>query len=203
VGLHYAVRGTYFESCNCDAVCPCRMVGGRRGGRSTHGICFGVLSWAVEDGRVGDVDVSGLSAALVYRYSDDEPGSPWTFVLHVDERGDQEQQARLADVFLGRLGGLRLAEQPWIRKPSELVKVRPSSIERVAEGAGYRLRVGDAVLAAASRPAQADEPVACIVPGYDRPGVELHADEHVVRDPPLEWELATGCGFASDFDYRT
>jgi hypothetical protein len=203
VGLHYAVRGTYFESCNCDAVCPCRMVGGRRGGRSTHGICFGVLSWAVEDGRVGEIDVSGLAAALVFRYSDDEPGSPWTFALHVDERGDGDQRAALADVFLGRLGGLRLDEQPWIRKPSELVEVRPSSIERVAEGAGYRLRVGEAVSAAASRRAEIGESVACIVSGYDRPGVELHADELVVRDDPFRWELTVGCAFAAHFEYTS
>ena len=58
------------------------MVGGVKGGRSTFGICFGVLSWAIEEGRVGDVDVSGLATALVVRYDDDEPGSPWSIVLH-------------------------------------------------------------------------------------------------------------------------
>jgi uncharacterized protein DUF1326 len=54
------------------------MVDGVRGGRSTHGICFGALAWLVEDGHVGEVDVSGLAAVLVVRYDDDEPGSPWT-----------------------------------------------------------------------------------------------------------------------------
>ncbi len=203
MGLPYAVRGTYFESCNCDPICPCRLVGGVRGGRSTHGICLGVLSWLIDDGRVGDIDVSGLAAALVYRYSDDEPGSPWTFVLHVDERGDGDQRSALADVFLGRLGGLRLEKQPWIRKPGTLVEVRPSAIERAPEGSGYRLRIGDGVRAAASRPVRTDEPVACIVPGYDSPGVELHADEHVVRDPPFEWELTAGCAFAAAFEYAS
>ena len=56
--MAYRVRGSYFESCNCEAICPCRMVGGAKGGRSTYGICFGVLSWAIEEGRVNDVDVS-------------------------------------------------------------------------------------------------------------------------------------------------
>jgi hypothetical protein len=68
----YVVRGSYFESCNCEAICPCRMIGGVPGGRSTHGICYGILSWLVEEGRVDDTDVSGLAAALVYRYDDDE-----------------------------------------------------------------------------------------------------------------------------------
>jgi hypothetical protein len=26
--MAYRVRGSYFESCNCEAICPCRMVGG-------------------------------------------------------------------------------------------------------------------------------------------------------------------------------
>ena len=35
----WEVAGSYFEACNCDAVCPCRRVDGRVGGRSTHGVC--------------------------------------------------------------------------------------------------------------------------------------------------------------------
>ena len=49
--MSYRVEGTYLESCNCDAICPCRRVGGVPGGRSTHGICLGVLSWFVETGE--------------------------------------------------------------------------------------------------------------------------------------------------------
>ena len=28
----WRVRGSYFEGCNCEAICPCRSVGGRPGG---------------------------------------------------------------------------------------------------------------------------------------------------------------------------
>jgi hypothetical protein len=31
----WAISGTYLEACNCDAICPCRTIGGREGGRST------------------------------------------------------------------------------------------------------------------------------------------------------------------------
>jgi len=33
----YSVSGSYFESCNCDPICPCRMSDGIPGGRSTYG----------------------------------------------------------------------------------------------------------------------------------------------------------------------
>src|SRR5436305_9357465 len=77
MGPSLRVRGTYLESCNCDAICPCRTIGGVPGGRSTHGTCFGVLTWRIEEGHVDELDVGGLAVALVYSYDDDEEGSPW------------------------------------------------------------------------------------------------------------------------------
>lgn len=43
--MSWSIRGSYFESCNGDAICPCRTIDGVAGGRSTHGTCLGVLSW--------------------------------------------------------------------------------------------------------------------------------------------------------------
>ena len=197
----YAVRGVYFESCNCDAICPCRTVAGVRGGRSTHGICYGALSWRIEEGRIGDVDVGGLSAALTYRYDDDEPGSPWTLVLHVDAAADERQRGALADLFLGRLGGAHVSGLPWVRKLSHVVEVRVAEIEVETDGIGRRLRVGDAVRIRAERPFLTSDTVACVVPGYDRPGTELVADELAVRDDPFAWELTGTCAFTADFAY--
>jgi hypothetical protein len=199
----YSVSGSYFESCNCDPICPCRMTDGIPGGRSTYGICFGALSWLVEEGRVGDVDVSGLSVALVVRYDDDEPGSPWTIVLHVDADGNERQRAALADVFLGRLGGPHVGVLPWVRKARHLVDVRPSAIQLVPDGGGYRLQVGDAVRLRATQPVASDTVVRCGIPGYSEPGRELVAEQLVVHDDPFTWELSDNCAFASRFTYAS
>jgi len=74
--MSWRIAGRYLEACNCDAICPCRMIGGLPGGRSTHGICFGALAWLVEDGHDGDIDLAGVAAVMTMRYDDDEPGSP-------------------------------------------------------------------------------------------------------------------------------
>jgi hypothetical protein len=198
-GLSYRVRGAYFESCNCEAICPCRKIGGVPGGRSTYGVCYGVLSWQIEEGRVGEMDMSGLAVALVYRYDDDEEGSPWSLVLHVDARGDPTKQAALSELFLGGLGGPHMSRLPWIRKARDLIAVRPSRIEID----GTAVRIGDAVSVRATRPVETELPVACIVPGYDRPGRELYADELTVADDPFAWELEGNCAYASDFDYSS
>ena len=55
----WRVTGSYFEGCNCDAICPCRRIDGMVGGRSTHGVCFGVLTWRVDEGEAQGLDLSG------------------------------------------------------------------------------------------------------------------------------------------------
>jgi hypothetical protein len=201
--MTYSVSGSYFESCNCDPICPCRMSDGIPGGRSTHGICEGALAWLVEEGRVGEVDVSGLKVVLVVRYDDDELGSPWSIVLHVDADGSEKQRSALADVFLGDLGGPHVGVLPWVRKKRHVLDVRVNTIELQSEGDGYRLNVGDAVRLSATRPVESDAVVRCGIPGYDQPGRELVAEQLRVSDDPFDWDLTGNCAFASRFDYAS
>jgi len=192
--LSYHLRGTYFESCNCEAICPCRKIGSVLGGRSTHGECYGVLSWAIESGTVDGIEVGGLDVALVSRYHDDEPGSPWTVILHVDEDADRKQRAALKWLFLDGLHQL-----PWIRKARNLIGVRESAIEID----GTSIRIGERIAVRASRRFETELPVACGIPGYDRQGHEMIADELRVEDGPFAWELSGNCAYASDFDYAS
>ena len=60
----WRISGSYLEACNCEAICPCRRIGGRPGGRSTYGECLGALSWIVKEGRAGDVDLADMSVVL-------------------------------------------------------------------------------------------------------------------------------------------
>jgi hypothetical protein len=203
VNAPWRIAGAYFESCNCDAICPCRTVGGVASGRSTHGVCFGVLSWTVEDGFAGDVALAGLAAALVYRYDDDEPGSPWRFELHVDERGDEDQRAALAAILLGGAGGERVLRLPWVRKPSDLLAVRTSRIDVGHVGDEHFVTIGATVAAHASRRFPTPERVSCIVPGHETAGTELVADVLEAHSGPFDWKLALNCAFAAPFEYRS
>ena len=100
------VAGTYFEACNCEAICPCRSVHGRPGGPSTYGVCYGALSWQIQHGHHGDLDLVGRSVVLTIWYADNvQPSTPWQVVLYVDQGADEAQSRALADIFLGRVGG--------------------------------------------------------------------------------------------------
>jgi hypothetical protein len=88
----WRITGSYFEGCNCEAICPCRSIRGVPGGASTFGECFGALSWHIYHGHAGDIDLSGLRAVMSIRYVDRvQPSTPWQVVLYVDDRADEEQ----------------------------------------------------------------------------------------------------------------
>jgi len=197
----WQIRGSYFESCNCDPICPCRRVNGVPGGRSTHGECLGVLTWAIESGHAGDVALDALRVALATRYHDDEPGSPWSFVVYVDARADAAQREALEAIFTGRLGGDALAHFPWAWKESRLLAVRPVEIEVSHEPRRQWLRVRDLVTVRIRDAWAGPETVTCVIPGHHQSGGELVADDLVVTDGLLGFEFHGNCGYATRFDY--
>jgi hypothetical protein len=203
--MSWRLRGTYFESCNCDAICPCRRVDGVAVGRSTHGECLGVLSWLIQEGSADDTDLGGLPVAIAMRYSDDEPGSPWTWVLYLDASASDEQRAALEGIFTGRFGGDAERHFPWAWKASELVAVRPVEIEaehtRRREWLRIRDRVSVRIRDRYEGGAAAGATVTCSIPGHHRTGEELIADELVVEDGPLAFAYRGVCGYGSTFEY--
>ena len=45
------------------------------------------------------------------------------------------------------------------------------------------------------------ETVTCVIPGHQRAGEELIANELVVEDDPLSFSYRGVCGYSSTFDY--
>ena len=202
--MEWNLRGSYFESCNCDPICPCRRIDGRAGGRSTHGTCMGLLSWLVAEGQAGGVDLGGLAVALAAWYDDDEAGSPWRFLLYVDEQGDEQQREVLEAIFVGRLGGSALVHFPWAWKPSHLVAVRPAQIEVDHTPRRQRLRIGKQVEVRIADAASDGHVVTCVIPGHERSGEELRAELLRVDDvAPFKFEYRGVCGYGADFDYSS
>jgi hypothetical protein len=199
--VSWEIRGTYFEACNCDAICPCRRVDGVAGGRSTHGICMGCLSWLIEDGSADGIDLSGLPVAIACRYSDDEQGSPWTWILYLEARASDEQRAALEAIYTGRLGGDAERHFPWAWKPSELLHVRPVEIAVDHTQRRQWLRIRDHVSVRIRDRFDGEHAVTCVIPGHERAGEELIADELVISDGALAFEFQGLCGYGSTFAY--
>src|SRR5206468_3365136 len=130
-------------------------------------------------------------------------GSPWSFVLYVDERGDERQLDALARIFSGRAPGNQIEHFPWAWKASHLLAVRPARIEiDHAPGRGW-FRAGGFVEVRLARPLAIGETVTWVIPGHERSGREVVAESLRVEDGPLEFAFRGNCGYESDFDYRS
>jgi hypothetical protein len=198
----WRITGRYFESCNCDPICPCRRINGVPGGRSTHGECLGVLTWAIAEGHANGCRLDGLKVALATRYHDDETGSPWTHVVYVDQGADDAQHDALVGIYTGRSGGDALAHFPWAWKESDLLDVRRVEIDVSHEPRRQWLRIRDLVTVSIRGAWPGPETVSCVIPGHDVAGEELVADELRVADDGLRFEFTGNCGYAAPFDYR-
>lgn len=199
----WQISGTYLEACNCEAICPCRRIGGRSGGRSTYGECLGALSWIIERGGRDGTDLAGMKVVLASRYHDDEPGSPWTFALFVDAHGDRRQRRLVADIFTGRLGGTPGKQFPWVFKPSNLIGVEAAELEiDHTPGRGW-FRAPGKVEVRVGRPVPDQEPVTCVIPGHHRQGRELFSDLVDVNAGPLVFSVQGRCAYETTFDYSS
>jgi hypothetical protein len=200
----WRVRGSYFEGCNCEAICPCRSVGGRPGGPSSFGECFGALSWHVKDGYADGVDLSDLRVVMALRYFDRvQPSTPWEVVLYVDRDADDSQQAALADIFLGRAGGTVARQYGPAIGDRHIVRSARITLEHVEPR--KRISVVGYLSVMAEGDASLPGDVQCGIPGFDHPGTELHGSELQSADPARRWEVRgrRHAAFASDFDYTS
>jgi hypothetical protein len=197
----WRIAGSYLEACNCEAICPCRRIDGLTGGRSTTGVCLGALSWKIVEGHADGVDLSGLGVVLATCYDDDEEGSPWSFVVYVDERAGDAQREALEAIFTGRLPGSQVEHFPWAWKASRQLAVRSAEIEiEHVPGRGW-FRVGRHVYVRIARPFAEEHTVTCVIPGHERSGREVVAESLEVDDEGLEFLFRGKCGYESDFDY--
>lgn len=189
----WQVRGTYYESCNCQAICPCRVQGDRPGGDATYGFCHFAVSWRIDKGVVDDVDVAGRNVALAGAYRDDEPGKPWTVVLYIDDRCSPEQHEALEDLFLNRLD--------FSAQLRTVLAVRPAAVTLDHTPGAQRIEVASYVSVRTREPVDHDVAVSCGIPGHEYPGREIIAGRNSVRDGELCWEYRGRTGFATDFAY--
>jgi hypothetical protein len=199
--ISWKVSGTYYEVCNCEAVCPCRRHGDKSGGRSTYGFCDFAISWHIAEGQADGLDLGNLSVVLAGSYNDDEPGSPWRVILYVDESGDRLQQQALTTIFLGKAGGD--TAKNFATAIGEVFAIRAAKIALEHSKNKERMEVKGFVSASTAQPDLTDQPVSCGIPGHDKPGQEIVADHFKVEDESLKWEVYGRCGFATDFVYRS
>ena len=193
----WVIAGSYYESCNCLAVCPCRRLNGESGGDSNYGLCQFVLSWWIRQGQSRGIELAGLKVAMAGFYEDAIAGKPWTIKLFIDEIANDEQFGELQHIFLGRAQG----NMAFTSNIATIVDVERAAVALGHEPGHEKILIGNIGSSRAIRKASYDGTVTCGIPGHDRPGTEYVA-ELSMRDGPFQWDYEERCGFATNFEFR-
>jgi hypothetical protein len=196
----WSLAGSYYEVCNCEAICPCRRSGGRRGGRPSYETCDFALSWWIKEGRSGTIDLADLKVVMVGRW-ETTPGDPWHVILYIDDRATPEQKEALAALFLGRAGGA--IARGYGANIVEVYAVKSASIELEHAPARERIDVAPYLTVRTREAVPHDFTVTCGIPGHEHPGQEVRAEVFRFVDGPLDWDIRGKCGFATDFAYSS
>lgn len=192
----YRIAGSYYEACNCDAVCPCRRQGDVPGGRSTHGYCDFLLSWHITKGHLDAVDLSSLNVSIAGTYNDDIGEEIWSVFIYIDENASKAQFDALSRIFTGDTGG-NLGVTAYF---STILGIKPAEIRLDHTAGAETIHVGSSTCAEVVRDFEFDGRVSCGIPGHDHPGQES-VSNLTVQDAPLAFSYTERCGFATDFAY--
>src|SRR4051794_36723175 len=137
--MSWKLEGSYFETCSCDAVCPCTASFSLP---ATHDRCRVTLVFNVHNGEVEGTDVSGLKVAAVADTPKVMSDGNWRLGVFIDGAASDEQAEKLGAVFSGALGGPMEALGPLV---GENLGVERVAIEVQEEGLHHSVRIGDAV----------------------------------------------------------
>ena len=192
----YHIKGSYYEACNCNAICPCRRQDGVAGGLSTYGVCDFLLSWRIEQGDAGGVDLAGCKVCLAGSYEDAVEGQPWSVIIYIDDQATGPQSEALARIFQGQLGG----NMVFTGEIAEVLGMRRARIELDHTPGKESIRLADIGGARVVGAVDFGGTVSCGIPGHDRPGRE-NLSSIRLKDGPFDWTYEERCGFATDFEY--
>ncbi|MER5638790.1 DUF1326 domain-containing protein [Kitasatospora sp. NPDC002227] len=138
--MAWRIEGTYFENCNCDMVCPCATSG--LSAPADYDRCRVVLAFHVDSGRVDDVDVSGLTVAVVADTPPLMSEGNWRLGVIMDQAASPQQADALGAVFSGQLGGPMEALGPLV---GEMLGLEVARIDYTDDGRTHRVTIGDAI----------------------------------------------------------
>lgn len=197
--MAWNVSGSYFESCNCEAACPCVFLG-----PPTTGECTAIVGWHIDSGAFDGVDLEGLNVALAVHSAGHMAETQWRVALYLDDRASEEQSGALGAIFSGASGGHPAVLASHI---GEVLGVATAPIKFDNDGSELTMVVGEAVdvkmtAIAGQGGAQvtiSNHPLA-VSPGYDL--VTSRSDHLRYADHGYEWELSGRNGFFSPFSYE-
>ncbi len=137
--MAYHLEGRLLEVCDCRVLCPCWI-----GEDPDNGTCDSVLAYQFDSGKIGDVDVTGRTLALVAHIPGNILAGNIRVAVYIDQNASDAQQEALLNVYTGKLGG-PIAD--FAKLVGEVVSVERAPIIFTVDRGRGTLKISDVSLA--------------------------------------------------------
>jgi len=137
--MAWNLKGSYFETCSCDLMCPCNMSFDHG---ATYDYCRVTLVFNIREGSIEGTDVAGLKVAAIVDSPKVMTEGNWRLGLFIDASASQEQADLLTAVMAGQKGGPMEAVAPLV---GEILGVERAPIDIIEDGLTHSVRIGDAI----------------------------------------------------------
>jgi len=137
--MAWNLKGTYFETCSCELMCPCNMSFDHG---ATYDYCRVTLVFNITEGEIEGTDVGGLKVAAIADTPKVMTQGNWKLGMFIDEQSTDEQMEKLTAVFGGQKGGPMEGIVPFV---GEMLGVERAAIEIVEDGLSHSVRIGSAI----------------------------------------------------------
>ncbi|MFP6689176.1 MAG: DUF1326 domain-containing protein [Alphaproteobacteria bacterium] len=102
-GTNWRIAGEYFETCNCDYLCPCIYTNMQA--QPTHDTCIAAIVMRINDGTFGDTDLGGVAFIIAISVDGPMAGGNWTVGLIIDDKASDAQVDAVGQICSGDFGG--------------------------------------------------------------------------------------------------
>ncbi len=198
--MQWKLGGTYFETCNCQAACPCVFTS-----PPTEGDCTVLVAWHIDKGNFGDVALDGLNVALAVHSPGHMLETKWKAAVYVDANASEPQNKALLTIFSGQAGGHPAVLASFV---GEIMGAKSVPMRYQDDGKKRSLVIPgivdaeiEALEGQGGQAMTIENHPLCIAPG--KPATVARSKHFRFSDYGLDWKLSGRNGFLSDFAYRS
>ena len=190
-GADWHIKGDYFETCNCDYLCPCIFT--NMTAMPTDGICKVAIVLDIAEGHYGDVQLGGVTFVTAAMVAGPMGDGNWTVGLIIDDEASDSQVDAIGRICSGDEGGPMALMAPLIGTFAGIERA-PIEIER--RKMGFSITAGDLLSHGAEGVPSLPDPSETIMIDNTGPsGQQAPAPRHRDPQPPARLRHRLGrCG---------
>ena len=187
------VNGQYYETCNCDFICPC--LPGQMAVPPSKGSCTFAMAFQIDRGSYGPVSLDGLGFIVLGLTPEAMGKGNWSVGVIADDKASAQQRDAIVAIASGAAGGPMAALSGLVGK---LLGVESASIRFDRTGVKWSVTAGTFVdmTAEGAMGINPNETEPLHLDNTGHPAASrlalAHASKSHVRALGLEWDDTSG-----------